>query len=166
MPLPAPRLDDRTFADMVAEAMAIVDRTCPQWTDRGAGDPGVTLVELYAFLTENLLYRLNRAPDKLQVNLMNLLGVRRRPPSAAAATLTFTRTTAVGELEIPTGSQVATADGSTVFVLTRSARLPRDAPSVEAPPLRYQARTSRPRAGAAPRAPEPNWIRPSARSTT
>jgi hypothetical protein len=135
MPLPAPRLDDRSFAAMVQDALAVAGRACPDWTDRSAGDPGVTLLELFAFLTESLLYRVNRAPEKLRVELMNLLGVKRRPPSAAAATLTFTRTTATGEVELRAGTRITTADGATAFILAHGVRLAADATAVEAPAL-------------------------------
>jgi hypothetical protein len=36
----------------------------PQWTDFNESDPGITLLELFAFLTENLLYRQNQMPSR------------------------------------------------------------------------------------------------------
>jgi predicted phage baseplate assembly protein len=95
MPLPTPKLDDRSFAELMADAIKVIDRSCPEWTDRNPSDPGITLLETFAYLTDTMLYRLNRVPEKLYVSLLNLVGAQIRPPAAAAATLTFTRTAAM-----------------------------------------------------------------------
>ena len=91
MPIPLPRLDDRSFAQLCEQAIARARNTSPEWTDFSPGDPGVTLLELFAYLTEAMLYRLNRVPPKLRIALLNLAGLSLHPPSAAVATLTFTR---------------------------------------------------------------------------
>jgi hypothetical protein len=120
MPIPLPRLDDRNFDQLVRDALERAQATCPDWTDHTPGDPGVTLVELFAFLTEALLYRLNRVPPKLQLALLNLAGVTLRPPSAAVANLTFSRsqgTPADTAITIPAGTQIGSRDGSVSFVL-------------------------------------------------
>lgn len=136
MPLPVPKLDDRSYSDLVADALAVIDRTCPEWTDRNASDPGITLLEAFAFLTENMLYRLNRVPSKQYVTLLNLVGVQRRPPSAAAAQLTFTRSgEAAADVLIPLGAQVATGDGSVIFTVTQAVTLAKAAANVIAPAL-------------------------------
>jgi predicted phage baseplate assembly protein len=80
MPLPTPKLDDRTFADLMADAIKVIDRSCPEWTDRNPSDPGITLLETFAYLTDTMLYRLNRVPEKLYVSLLNLVGAQIRPP--------------------------------------------------------------------------------------
>jgi hypothetical protein len=136
MPLPVPKLDDRSFSQLVADALAVIDRTCPEWTERSASDPGVTLLEAFAFLTENMLYRLNRVPSKQYITLLNLVGVQVRPPAAAAVQLTFTRTGEnTDEIEIPLGTQVATGDASVVFTVTQAATLTKGTQSVNAPAL-------------------------------
>src|SRR5437867_3369824 len=136
MPLPVPKLDDRSFSQLVADALAVIDRTCPEWTERSASDPGVTLLEVFAFLTENMLYRLNRVPSKQYITLLNLVGVQMRPPSAAVTQLTFTRTGEnTDEIGIPLGTQVATGDASVVFTVTRAATLAKGTQSVSAPAL-------------------------------
>ena len=38
--IPAPKLDDRTYADIVAEAMRLIPRYCPDWTNHNPSDPG------------------------------------------------------------------------------------------------------------------------------
>jgi hypothetical protein len=111
--IPVPNLDDRRFDDLVAEARDRVRRSCPDWTDLSVHDPGVALLEAFAYLTEVMLYRLNRLPEKAYLEFLNLLGVTRRPPAAAWAELTFTRTGAdTGRIAIPAGTRVAAARGA------------------------------------------------------
>ena len=55
MALQAPNLDDRTFQDLVREARAMIPRYCPEWTDHNLSDPGITLIELFAWMVEVLL---------------------------------------------------------------------------------------------------------------
>src|SRR5262249_57673343 len=87
--IPAPKLDDRAFEDIVAEAIKLIPRYCPDWTNHNASDPGITLIELAAWMTDIILYRLNRVPEKNYVAFLNLLGIKLRPPQAARALLTF-----------------------------------------------------------------------------
>ncbi|WP_347353675.1 putative baseplate assembly protein [Intrasporangium sp.] len=89
MSLPLPNLDDRRFQDLVDDAKRLVQLRCPEWTDHNVSDPGVTLIEAFAYLTDQLIYRLNRVPDKLYLAFLDLIGVRPHPPGAAAADLTF-----------------------------------------------------------------------------
>ena len=85
MGLPAPNLDDRTFQGLVDEAKRLVQRRCPEWTDHNVSDPGVTLIEAFAQMTDQLIYRLNRVPDRNYVKFLELIGVRLFPPTAARA---------------------------------------------------------------------------------
>lgn len=90
MPLPAPNLDDLRFQkDLVDEARRRIIRYCPEWTDYNLSDPGITLIELFAWMTELLTYRLNRVPDKSYVKFMELVGVQLQPASSARTELTF-----------------------------------------------------------------------------
>ena len=73
MPLPSPNLDDRSFAQLVEEARARIAASCPAWTDLSIGDPGMALVEVFAYLTETLIYRFNRVPEKAYVEFLRLL---------------------------------------------------------------------------------------------
>ena len=73
MSLPAPNLDDRRFQDIVDEAKRRIARLCPEWTDHNVSDPGVALIELYAWMTEMMLYRLNQVPDRLYLKFLELL---------------------------------------------------------------------------------------------
>jgi hypothetical protein len=114
MSLPVPQLDDRRFQDIVDEAKTRLKYLCPAWTDHNVSDPGVTLIELFAWMTEMIIYRLNRVPEKQYVTLMQLLGVTLEPPRAATVPITFQltqpRDAANAEpLIIPAGTEVATA---------------------------------------------------------
>ncbi len=85
--LPSPNLDDRRFQDLVDDAKRMVAQNCPEWTDHNVSDPGVTLIETFAFMVDQLFYRLNRVPDRLYVAFLDLLGVTLHPPTAASAEL-------------------------------------------------------------------------------
>ena len=89
MRLPEIVLDDRRFQDLVSEARMRITRSCPEWTEHNVSDPGITLIELFAWMTEMTIYRLNRVPDKLHVTLLDLLGIRLDGPSAATTSLRF-----------------------------------------------------------------------------
>jgi predicted phage baseplate assembly protein len=89
MVLPAPNLDDRDFQSLVDEAKRLVQRRCPEWTDHNVSDPGVTLIEAFAQMVDQLVYRLNRVPDRHYVKFLELIGVRLFPPTAARGTATF-----------------------------------------------------------------------------
>jgi uncharacterized phage protein gp47/JayE len=147
MTLPVPKLDDRRFDQLVTAALERVRQTCPGWQDLNPGDPGLTLIEVFAFLTENMIYRLNRVPEKLYVTLMNLVGVQVRAPSAAAVVLSFSRSGAdAGDVEIPLGTQVSTTDGSVTFVVTEAAVLKKGQASVTAPALHCEVVEAEPAA--------------------
>jgi hypothetical protein len=83
MPLPVPNLDDRTFADLVAEGRALIPRLAPEWTNHNPSDPGITLVELFAYLTELLIYRLNQVTDDNVRSFLRLLNGRDWTPSGS-----------------------------------------------------------------------------------
>ncbi len=85
----APNLDDRRFQDLVDDAKRLVQRRCPTWTDHNVSDPGVTLIEAFAQMTDQLIYRLNRVPDLHYVKFLELIGVELRPPAAARGEVTF-----------------------------------------------------------------------------
>ena len=53
--IPTPKLDDRTYADIIAEAVRLIPRYCPEWTNHNPSDPGITILELCAWMTEMIL---------------------------------------------------------------------------------------------------------------
>ncbi len=89
MPIRPPNLDDRRYDDIVREARALIPQYCPEWTNLGDADPGMTLVQLFAWMTEMIIYRLNRVPDKTYVHFLNFIGEERRDARAGTVPLTF-----------------------------------------------------------------------------
>lgn len=81
MPVTLPNLDDRRFTDLVAEARVLIPTLMPEWTNHNPSDPGITLVELFAYLTETLLYRLNRVTDANVYAFLKLLNGKDWQPS-------------------------------------------------------------------------------------
>ncbi len=73
MPIPLPNLDDRTYADLVEEMRALIPRYAPEWTDHNESDPGIMLVEMFAWLTEALIYRTNRITEASERRFLRLL---------------------------------------------------------------------------------------------
>lgn len=113
MPLPAPELDDRRFQDIVDEAKRLIPRFCPEWTNHNLSDPGVALIELFAWMTEMLLFRLNQVPDRLYTKFLDLVGITPFPPAVARAELTFWLSTALPQaVVVPAATTVATAAGA------------------------------------------------------
>ena len=109
MPLPAPNLDDRRFQDLVDDAKRLVQRRCPEWTDHNVSDPGVTLIETFAYLVDQVLYRLNRVPERSYVTFLDLMGVELFPPGAALVPVTFWLTAPLEEDRVvEAGTEVAT----------------------------------------------------------
>ena len=109
MSLPVPNLDDRSWKQIVDEAVRLIPRYCPEWTNHNASDPGITLLELYAWMTEMVIYRLNKVPEKNFLTFLDLIGVRLKPPEPAKVVLEFTPSEGVdGELIVKRGTQVAT----------------------------------------------------------
>jgi predicted phage baseplate assembly protein len=107
--LPAPNLDDRRFQDLVDDARRYVQRRCPQWSDHNVSDPGITLIETFAMVTDQLLYRLNRVPDRLYLRFLELLGIDVVPPVAARADVTFWLTAPRDDtVTVRAGTEVAT----------------------------------------------------------
>lgn len=108
MVLPTPNLDDRRFQDLVDEARMRVRQRCPQWTDHNVSDPGITLIEAFADMVEQLLYRVNRVPEVHYLRFLDLIGVRPFPPTAARCDVTFWLSAArPATVLVPAGNQVA-----------------------------------------------------------
>ncbi|MBK5224422.1 MAG: putative baseplate assembly protein [Acidimicrobiia bacterium] len=100
MPLRTPVLDDRSYAQLRDELIARIPVYAPEWTDHHPSDPGITLIELFAFLGENLLYRFNQIPDATKLAFLDLLHVPLRPAVPSTGHVQF-------EVKAPGGDIVA-----------------------------------------------------------
>src|SRR5690242_21007445 len=83
MTLPRPDLDNRTFAQLVSESIAQINRLAASWTDYNASDPGITLIELIAWLSEQNLYRASRITPEMSRAFLRLVGVSLHPAGIA-----------------------------------------------------------------------------------
>lgn len=107
--LPKSNLDDRTFDELVQECILRIPRYCPEWTNYNPGDPGITLVEMFAWLTDQMLSRFNQVPRRYYVAFLEMLGIRLQPPVTAKVDLTFYLTKAQTEPKrILAGTEVGT----------------------------------------------------------
>ncbi|HEX9046991.1 MAG TPA: hypothetical protein VF988_08175, partial [Verrucomicrobiae bacterium] len=89
MPVQLPNLDDRRYQQLVDESLARIPVHTPEWTNFNQSDPGVTLIQVFAFLTESLLYRCNQIPERNHKKFLQLLCVPLRPASSARGIVTF-----------------------------------------------------------------------------
>lgn len=114
MPLKAPRLDDRHFQDLVDEAKKRIPYYVREWTDHNVSDPGVTMIELFAWMTDTILYRLNQVPDLHYIKFMDLLGMKLKEPVPAKAPITFWLSAPQeARALIPAGTEVASTQTET-----------------------------------------------------
>ena len=141
MPLDVPELDDRKFQDIVDEAKRLIPRYCKEWTNHNLSDPGVALIELFAWMSEMILFRLNQVPDRLYTKFLDLVGIEPFPPSVARADITFWLSAVLDHpVTVAVGTEVATLPVSSegaqvVFTTTRDL--------VIAPPKLFAAKTGR-----------------------
>lgn len=105
--IPEPNLDDRSFDDIMAEAIRLIPQYCPDWTNFNKSDPGITLLELFSWMTESVIYRLNRVPEKNFLAFLNLMGIDLQPPQPAKAVVTFEVSSKTDKVVIPKGTQLA-----------------------------------------------------------
>src|SRR5207249_4465720 len=91
MPLQSylPVIDNRRYSDMLDELRTRVPRYTPEWTDLNDSDPGMALAQLFAWLTDMLLYRLGRVPEQNYIKFLELLGVELQPATPAVVDITF-----------------------------------------------------------------------------
>ncbi|HEY0069627.1 MAG TPA: baseplate J/gp47 family protein [Chloroflexia bacterium] len=89
MSIVVPELDNRRYQDLLDEALARIPVYTPEWTNFNKSDPGVTLIEVFAFMVENLLYRANYIPERNRLKFLSLLGLPLHPGATARGVVTF-----------------------------------------------------------------------------
>jgi predicted phage baseplate assembly protein len=121
MPIPNPSFDNKPYPELVEEARKKIaiylrkwtegDRT---WTDYNASDPGITFLELFASLTENQIFMLDKIPQRNYFKFLKLLGLspQVQPPSPPTIYLTLAASNAANSLEIPKGTQFQQTGGA------------------------------------------------------
>jgi hypothetical protein len=107
MPINVPKIDDRNYDQILAETLARIPVHTPEWTNFNDSDPGVTLLQLFAFMTDNLLYRSNLIPERSRAKFLKLLRVDPRPASAARGMVVFSnKRSPLEAVTIPAGLEV------------------------------------------------------------
>ncbi|MDB5054008.1 MAG: putative baseplate assembly protein [Bacilli bacterium] len=106
--LPLPNLDDRMFEQIVLEARKSIPRLLPRWTDENVHDPGITFVELFAWLSEMQQYYLNRVTHKNELKFLKLLGIHLADAVSARADIAVSDVKE--EIILPKGTKLLAAD--------------------------------------------------------
>lgn len=107
--LPKSNLDDRAYDDLLKECLLRIPRYCPEWTNYNPSDPGITIVEMFAWLTDQMLMRFNQVPRRNYITFLELLGIRLQPPNPAKTEITFYLVSDLPEpYTIAPGTEIAT----------------------------------------------------------
>ncbi|HTV23569.1 MAG TPA: putative baseplate assembly protein [Polyangiaceae bacterium] len=104
--VPLPELDDRRFRDLVDEARSLIPTYSPSWTDHNAHDPGITIVEVLAWVAETDIFTLDRIPERHRRAFLALLGIEPEPARPAQAIVQFGPTWS-SPVRIPAGADLA-----------------------------------------------------------
>lgn len=127
MSLPVPKLDDKQFQEFFEEARALIPRFAPQWTDHNFSDPGITLIDLFAWLSEMQLYFLDHIGDDHIRKFLRMAGAAPQPAVSARVNVSFTLPGAVSEpVPLPAGLRIFSTDvfsGDTISFETIEARI-------------------------------------------
>ena len=106
--IPKVNLDDRTFDDIFNDALRLIPRYCPEWTNHNTSDPGITLLELFSWMTEMTIYRLNKVPEKTYLSLLELMGLSLVAPQSSRAVVQFFPVEGIKRsVQIKAGTQIA-----------------------------------------------------------
>ena len=88
-----PKIDDRSYDSILAEMRSRISRYTPEWkpvwTDLNDSDPGITMLQVFAWLGEMLAYRMNQVPELNYLKFLQLLGIELRPTEPAQVEITF-----------------------------------------------------------------------------
>ncbi|HEY4943563.1 MAG TPA: putative baseplate assembly protein [Rhizomicrobium sp.] len=108
-----PVIDDRRFDDIVEEIKARVARYTPEWqpawNDYNDSDPGMTLAHVFAWLSEMMLYRMQKVPDLNYLKFLEMLGIELGAALPASVDITFPvkNGTLVPFVDVPMRTQVS-----------------------------------------------------------
>ncbi|WP_218510748.1 putative baseplate assembly protein [Variovorax sp. dw_308] len=125
MAITPPRLDDRRFDDLVEDLLARIPAHTPEWTNPRLGDPGRTMVELFAWLGDALLYRANLVPERQRLVFQQLLGAPMRGALPARGIVQLAYAQPPNDLTVQTLQPGATLSGPAPFeTLSETSVLP------------------------------------------
>ncbi len=98
MPIEIPDIDDRDYKEILNESLARIRVHNPEWNNYNDSDPGVTLLQLFSFMGESLLYRANRIPERNRLKFLTLLGVPLQAAEAATGLVSISNNKALQEV--------------------------------------------------------------------
>ncbi|GAA4049484.1 baseplate J/gp47 family protein [Parerythrobacter jejuensis] len=101
MPIKPPALDDLDFERLQADLLARIPAHTPEWTAPQTGDPGLTILQLFSWLGDNILYRANLIPERQRLAFLRLLGLQMRPALPARGLV---------QMQFDNPAQLASAD--------------------------------------------------------
>ena len=85
--LPEISLDTIGFEEIVKKARSQIAEIYPQWTDYNYHDPGITILELFAFLKEAQQFYIDQTNDSMRKKFLQLIGVVPMSRHAAQTTI-------------------------------------------------------------------------------
>ena len=85
-----PRIDGRTFSNLLEELQGIIPHYTPEWKGSDEKDPGVALLKIFSHMTESVIHRFNQVPHKNFVAFLDMLGIELIPAQPSRVPLTFT----------------------------------------------------------------------------
>ena len=114
MSLPVPSLGEKQFAELFEEVRSLIPRYAPEWTDHNFSDPGITVLDLLAWLAEMQHYFLDQVTERTLQKFLDLLGVKPQPSSAAEVAVTFeVDGTTIGSASVEPGTRLIARDPTT-----------------------------------------------------
>jgi predicted phage baseplate assembly protein len=87
--LPLPTLDDTRWSDLVEQSRGLIPVYARDWTDHNVSDPGITLIDLLAWLAEMQIFQVDQVPPSHLRRFLALVGVTPEPPRSARTVLAF-----------------------------------------------------------------------------
>lgn len=121
MTIDIPELDDKSYEELVEEAKKRLPAYADGWTDHNPSDPGITLLELFAHLTDTYMYQLDTVTDEHRRKYLQLMGETQRPPESASIRLSLSLPDGGGSARIPAGTKLAVigeSDSRNIFETT------------------------------------------------
>ncbi|WP_405864072.1 putative baseplate assembly protein [Streptomyces sp. NBC_00005] len=120
MVLSLPQLDDRRWADLVEEARALIPVYAPEWTDHNASDPGITFLELLAWIAEMEIFQLDQIPERHRRAFLALVGITERRPRPARTVVEVTLRPGSAPVTLPASVEFDGRDPSDGLVRLRT----------------------------------------------
>ena len=126
MTLPIPAIDDRRFKDLMAEAISLIPRYNKEWTNYNPSDPGIALLEIFAWVSESVMYRADKIPEESYWKYFDLLGLGRKRKTI------FSEELQTGEMLILGGEVrlVATLESDVSLTMNKSLEIDLDRPDI------------------------------------